>query len=350
MGFGTLANNGYATAMGFQTTASGGFSIASGKWVTAGNSNSIVLGQGVSNANRLVNNTASSLMVGFNSDIPTLFVGPSAGAGTSGKVGIGTTNPDQTLHVVNLANDETRLLIASRRPFDGGDAILSFSEDIAGSQGMGLKYDGVWNRIDIGGGVDVTTPIMTITSAGNVGIGTTGPNSTLEVIGNVEIPAANNYTYSTAKTQYQTVSHAAFELAITNTNTAPHRSSGANGPYMVRTTGGTLGAAAYFVAPVELPDGATVTNLDVRLYDTDAVNDCSATLVRQTWAGPGITNMASVGTTGIPGQISLSTATITVPVINKSTYTYAIVFLTTEANQNLGLYNARITYTVTRAD
>jgi hypothetical protein len=54
----------------------------------------------VDNGNRLANNTASSLMVGFNSTIPTLFVGPSGGIGTTGHVGIGTAAPGSKQHVV----------------------------------------------------------------------------------------------------------------------------------------------------------------------------------------------------------------------------------------------------------
>ena len=71
-----------------------------GRFVTAGSATStIVLGRGVANTNRLVNNIASSLMVGFNSTIPTLFVGPSSGVGTTGNVGIGTSSPEATLEV-----------------------------------------------------------------------------------------------------------------------------------------------------------------------------------------------------------------------------------------------------------
>lgn len=38
-------------------------------------------------------------MIGFNSDVPTFFVGPSSGAGTIGNVGIGTTSPQAALQV-----------------------------------------------------------------------------------------------------------------------------------------------------------------------------------------------------------------------------------------------------------
>jgi hypothetical protein len=50
--------------------------------------NSITIGYGISN------NRTNSLMVGFNSNVPTLFVSPANGSGTTGNVGIGTINPD----------------------------------------------------------------------------------------------------------------------------------------------------------------------------------------------------------------------------------------------------------------
>ncbi len=64
----------------------------------------MVIGRGVSSTNVLSNSTARSLMIGFNSDIPTLFVGPSNGIGTLGKVGIGTVNPATLLDVSGTFN------------------------------------------------------------------------------------------------------------------------------------------------------------------------------------------------------------------------------------------------------
>ncbi len=95
----STASGNYSAALG-TVTASGDSSFAAGKWVTAGSAvNTIVLGQGAAVGSKLVNSTASSLMVGFNSTVPTLFVGPSAGAGTTGKVGIGTSTTSAYLTI-----------------------------------------------------------------------------------------------------------------------------------------------------------------------------------------------------------------------------------------------------------
>ena len=47
----------------------------------------------------LINNTPNSLIVGFNSSTPTLFVGDSVSNGLTGSVGIGTINPSAKLDV-----------------------------------------------------------------------------------------------------------------------------------------------------------------------------------------------------------------------------------------------------------
>lgn len=93
----TRGNAEYSIAMGFGAIGGAKKSIAIGRYVSttapfmAGDYNNIVLGSGISNSQRLVNNVANSLMIGFNSNIPTFFVSASSGAGTTGKVGIGTT-------------------------------------------------------------------------------------------------------------------------------------------------------------------------------------------------------------------------------------------------------------------
>ncbi len=84
-----------ALALGSANTVRGQGSIAIGSYLTAGADGAIVIGSGdFEDEGSLTNNIENSLMVGFNSDVPTLFVGAGSGLGTFGKVGIGTTTPD----------------------------------------------------------------------------------------------------------------------------------------------------------------------------------------------------------------------------------------------------------------
>ncbi|MBI1923613.1 hypothetical protein HYR99_05130, partial [Candidatus Poribacteria bacterium] len=93
MGDSATARGDYSTAIGMFTTAAGSYSTAIGHSVTVGTESkgAVVIGSG--GDGNLFNNIAESLMVGFRSDIPTLFVGPSNGPGTTGNVGIGTKSP-----------------------------------------------------------------------------------------------------------------------------------------------------------------------------------------------------------------------------------------------------------------
>lgn len=101
---GTVGIRGIAIGSSF-STANGINSLAIGSRVvtTINAYQSIVLGSGPS-SNWLINSIPNSLMVGFNSDIPTLFISSSNGIGTVGKVGIGTTNPEALFQVGNSVN------------------------------------------------------------------------------------------------------------------------------------------------------------------------------------------------------------------------------------------------------
>jgi len=101
LGLNTRASgNQGATALGYQTTASGTLgATALGFATEAAGSESICIGSGDFTGNKLINNIDQSLMIGFNSAVPTFFVGPSLSTTTSGKVGIGTTAPTHDLHI-----------------------------------------------------------------------------------------------------------------------------------------------------------------------------------------------------------------------------------------------------------
>jgi hypothetical protein len=93
----------YAISIGYGNHSNGGKSIAIGNFVgvsgsyshTQPDNKNIVIGSGISFTQKLTNSFANSLMIGFNSNIPTIFVSTSDGLNTTGNVGIGTTDiPD----------------------------------------------------------------------------------------------------------------------------------------------------------------------------------------------------------------------------------------------------------------
>lgn len=216
-------------------------------------------------------------------------------------------------------------------------------------QGSGLEISN--NQISITGNNGNTGDIrlrtgstdrIRITSPGFVGIGTNSPTSQLEVAGDVEIPAANDYTYSTAKTNYVSVSASAFtpidRLTFDGTGTGNAR----------WISGGTAGNANVMYAPINLPDGASITEFEIFYNDQDAVYAVSGEIEGFTLSTNSIFSIATTPTS-TAGIGSVTDNTIS-HIVNNASITYFLKFNTYEANSDLWIRGAVITYTVTKAD
>ena len=107
----------------------------------------------------------------------------------SGNVGIGTTSPVEKLYVNSTSGDARIGLNAPT----GSDTEIKFSN--AGVVQYSIGHDDATDNFVIGT-ANVDTPKVSITSAGNVGIGTTSPGAKLDVSGNgkftIQSGAINN--------------------------------------------------------------------------------------------------------------------------------------------------------------
>jgi hypothetical protein len=141
-------------------------SFAIGNDITLEGTKRFAIGSGIS-GNSLSNPVDNSFVMGFNSNIPTFFVGTSSGANTTGKVGIATTTPTEKLDV------------------NGAIRLGTTSTTNAGT----LRYTGSDFEGYVGGQWKSLTATSVNSSnyfSGNVGIGTATPNEKLEVNGNIK--------------------------------------------------------------------------------------------------------------------------------------------------------------------
>ncbi len=207
------------------------------------------------------------------------------------------------------------------------------------------------NTIYWNGSSWVTNSSNLFNNGGNVGINTTTPTHTFEVQGNTyssagfETSNTQNYSFSTPKTYTMNISPSAFnDLGANSTYYRNLNSAGTN----VTTYGGTFTNSAVLLAPVNLPNGATVTKITGYIADTDA-----------TYAGA----VALLGVNMTTGIISLyaitpaSTASAVTPysfpmshLVNNAVNAYSVRFETYENNSSLVLSGVVIEYTVNKVD
>jgi len=180
-------------AMGNELSADSVNAIAIGEHLTANTFNAIVIGKGATSGSRLVNNTDSSLMVGFGSTVPTFFVGPAVSSSNTGNIGIGSTSPIGKLFVQGDPGGKSLVNL----DYTGtGFNILTASSSgstkfvITGTGNIGIGTNSPSTLLDVNSGS------FTVNSGGNVGIGSTAPIGRLFVQGESVGKALVNFDYT----------------------------------------------------------------------------------------------------------------------------------------------------------
>jgi len=166
-------------------------------------------------------------------------------------------------------------------------------------------------------------------SANRVGVGTTAPLSPLQVAGNAAV--TGSYTYTSSKTVAVNVQPAAFRVK----GGAEDETVNYSENYGVYIDAGAAPYDVALIAPVDLPDGATVSSFQCYYYDNSASSELVATvrLGRRTTLALSSQEMASISisssgsTTNIQAPVTRAISSATVD--NEGASYYVDVFMTT---------------------
>ncbi len=173
-GLRSQATENFTTALGYHAFATYSKSIAIGSMVKADKEKSIVLGAGMKNADvYLTSPQPRSLIIGFSSHYPTLFVGEAPGFYKTGRIGIGNvTAPEAKLHIRSDAGNSATIYLQPGKWDTASNAQIW----------MGDKNHGI--SADFGKGMVFHTRTSYLFNEGNIGIRVTDrPQYLLEVNG-----------------------------------------------------------------------------------------------------------------------------------------------------------------------
>jgi hypothetical protein len=141
----SISTGDYSFVFGNNSISEFNFSMALGHNLHA-NNGGFVLGQG-NVGSFLTNNLQGTLMVGFNSAYPTLFVSRTESGKQSGRVGIGNvTEPQAKLHIKADANEEASLLIESGAPNQDINIRMGQSHRISATDEGNLNFETLEDR------------------------------------------------------------------------------------------------------------------------------------------------------------------------------------------------------------
>ncbi|PKP49046.1 MAG: hypothetical protein CVT92_15560 [Bacteroidetes bacterium HGW-Bacteroidetes-1] len=153
----------------------------------------MVFGAGFDINNPLINSEYHSLMIGFGSTKPTLFVGRSIGVNNTGRIGIGNiTDPQAKLHIKADANEDASLLLESSDAYGPTAKYIQFTNGKSSMAEIRLESDRKYSVLRLQNISESYSSKMILTSnqffiEGNVGIGTDDPQAMLDVAGEARV-------------------------------------------------------------------------------------------------------------------------------------------------------------------
>jgi hypothetical protein len=257
--------------------------------------------------------------------------------GSSG-LGIGTTTPGGMLHVNDSSANTSSLHLTNLGT--GGGSTDGFKLEYNSSIGAGLLN---YENTSLAFGTNASYR-MYLDATGKLGIGTSTPTESIQVKGSIEVDG--EYKYENVKTRYTSIPPSAFVSARPESYELDPL-----GVMLYLSIGGTGGTSGWAVAPLTVPNGATVTGITYVYYDNDLVLEVTCGISR-------ISNLATTSTaygTFSSGLLFASSnyevqkETLSLP-IDYENYYYQVYFEGARGNNFLRLKNVIVEYTVTQAD
>jgi len=278
----------------------------------------------------------------------------------SGMVGVGTKTPTRPLQIGDSRSEKSSFL-----KFGAGNGSTQREWEL----GLGVNKD---NIADVSGAnFDFTirdatqnqNRLLIDYANGYVGIGTDTPTEKLEVNGNVKVTErieSNQFSYISQQTRTLTITPSAFVSCEPNAYQAVtqlgriSKNSDLRVPVGVYILGGAAGQKGYISAPVNLPNGATITSITlVGFKNTKSESYIQADLIG---LGQKIISESAFNVTArlelkakdFPKNIEVS-----VPVnhvVRNDQIAYQLITHMSHHSSELMLLSVRITYTVSQAD
>jgi hypothetical protein len=185
-GMSSEAKGAASTAIGVNALANADLSLAIGQFVSNYGSNSIVIGRGINNDIRLTNGVANTMIIGFNSNYPTLFVSETKSGFQSGSIGIGNvTAPQAKLHIRADVDKDADLLLQAQGSQSTIFTLAGETGNIVFSGGSGnIGVAHYRNPLNFYTADQQQNPQLRMTIEGErgfVGIGTATPETRLEI-------------------------------------------------------------------------------------------------------------------------------------------------------------------------